>query len=174
MNEMDVLKNRWREAKGTRTFPDIAEAADLSPSTVEYAFSPKSTNPSIDTVVRISRELHVSLDETFGILAPSGRAETELARQDASHWKSLEVAVRIRRPGYRISPHRHSDARRVLLCRCHLVCYAGSSMRRYRLLPRRVELRRGVLDGLFCDRRVYGRPLHHPCIPPPPAAQRRK
>ena len=44
---MDVLKNRWREAKGTRTFPDIAEAADLSPSTVEYAFSPKSTNPSI-------------------------------------------------------------------------------------------------------------------------------
>ena len=79
MNEMDVLKNRWREAKGTRTFPDIAEAADLSPSTVEYAFSPKSTNPSIDTVVRISRELHVSLDETFGILSPSGRAETELA-----------------------------------------------------------------------------------------------
>lgn len=88
MNEMDVLKNRWREAKGTRTFPDIAEAADLSPSTVEYAFSPKSTNPSIDTVVRISRELHVSLDETFGILSPSGRSETELARQDASHWKS--------------------------------------------------------------------------------------
>lgn len=88
MNEMDALKNRWREAKGTRTFPDIAEAADLSPSTVEYAFSPKSTNPSMDTVVRISRELHVSLDETFGILSPSGRAETELARQDASHWKS--------------------------------------------------------------------------------------
>ena len=95
MNEMDALKNRWREAKGTRTFPDIAEAADLSPSTVEYAFSPKSTNPSMDTVVRISRELHVSLDETFGILSPSGRAETELARQDASHWKSrCESAVR--------------------------------------------------------------------------------
>ena len=93
MNEMDALKNRWREAKGTRTFPDIAEAADLSPSTVEYAFSPKSTNPSMDTVVRISRELHVSLDETFGILSPSGRAE--LARQDASHWKSrCESAVR--------------------------------------------------------------------------------
>lgn len=88
MNEMDALKNRWREAKGTRTFPDIAEAADLSPSTVEYAFSSKSTNPSIDTVVRISRELHVSLDETFGILSPSGRAETALARQDASHWKA--------------------------------------------------------------------------------------
>lgn len=88
MNEMDALKNRWRDAKGTRTFPDIAEAADLSPSTVEYAFSPKSTNPSMDTVVRISRELHVSLDETFGILSPSGRAETELARQDASHWKA--------------------------------------------------------------------------------------
>lgn len=85
---MDALKNRWRDAKGTRTFPDIAEAADLSPSTVEYAFSPKSTNPSMDTVVRISRELHVSLDETFGILSPSGRAETELARQDASHWKA--------------------------------------------------------------------------------------
>ena len=95
MNEMDALKNRWREAKGTRTFPDIAEAADLSPSTVEYAFSPKSTNPSMDTVVRISRELHVSLDETFGILSPSGRAETELARQEASHWKSrCESAVR--------------------------------------------------------------------------------
>ena len=95
MNEMDALKNRWREAKGTRTFPDIAEAADLSPSTVEYAFSSKSTNPSIDTVVRISRELHVSLDETFGILSPSGRAETELARQDASHWKArYEAAVR--------------------------------------------------------------------------------
>ena len=95
MTEMDALKNRWREAKGTRTFPDIAEAADLSPSTVEYAFSSKSTNPSIDTVVRISRELHVSLDETFGILSPSCRAETELARQDASHWKSrYESAVR--------------------------------------------------------------------------------
>lgn len=95
MNEMDALKNRWREAKGTRTFPDIAEAADLSPSTVEYAFSPKSTNPSIDTVVRISRELHVSLDETFGILSPSDRAESELARQDAAHWKArYESAVR--------------------------------------------------------------------------------
>ena len=88
MNEMDALKNRWREAKGTRTFPDIAEAADLSPSTVEYAFSSKSTNPSMDTVVRISRELHVSLDETFGILSPNGRAETELARLDAAHWKA--------------------------------------------------------------------------------------
>ena len=95
MTEMDALKNRWREAKGTRTFPDIAEAADLSPSTVEYAFSSKSTNPSIDTVVRISRELHVSLDETFGILSPSGCSEAELARQDASHWKSrYESAVR--------------------------------------------------------------------------------
>ena len=95
MTEMDALKNRWREAKGTRTFPDIAEAADLSPSTVEYAFSSKSTNPSIDTVVRISRELHVSLDETFGILSPSGCSEAELARRDASHWKSrYESAVR--------------------------------------------------------------------------------
>nr|DAH32310.1 MAG TPA: structural protein [Caudoviricetes sp.] len=95
MNEMDALKNRWREAKGTRTFPDIAEAADLAPSTVEYAFSPKATNPSFDTVVRISRELHVSLDETFGILSPSDRAEATLARQDAAHWKSrYETAVR--------------------------------------------------------------------------------
>ena len=95
MNEMDALKNRWREAKGTRTFPDIAEAADLSPSTVEYAFSSKSTNPSIDTVVRISRELHVSLDETFGILSPSGCSEAELARRDAAHWKArYESSVR--------------------------------------------------------------------------------
>ena len=95
MNEMDALKNRWREAKGTRTFPDIAEAADLAPSTVEYAFSPKATNPSFDTVVRISRELHVSLDETFGILSPSDRAEATLARQDAAHWKArYEAAVR--------------------------------------------------------------------------------
>ena len=92
---MDALKNRWREANGTRTFQDIAEAADLSPSTVEYAFSPKSTNPSFDTVVRISRELLVSLDDTFGILSPSNRSETELARQDASHWKArYEAAVR--------------------------------------------------------------------------------
>lgn len=88
MNEMDALKNRWREAKGTRTFPDIAEAADLSPSTVEYAFSSKSTNPCIETVVRISRELHVSLDDVFGILSPSNRSETELARRDAAHWKA--------------------------------------------------------------------------------------
>ena len=88
MNEMDALKNRWRDAKGTRTFPDIAEAANLSPSTVEYAFSFRSTNPCIDTVVRISRELHVSLDETFGILSPSNRSETELARRDAAHWKA--------------------------------------------------------------------------------------
>ena len=95
MTEMDALKNRWREAKGTRTFPDIAEAADLSPSTVEYAFSSKSTNPSIDTVVRISRELHVSLDETFGILSPSGCSEAELARRDAAHWKArYESSVR--------------------------------------------------------------------------------
>lgn len=93
-DELKILKERWREAKGTRTFPDIAEAADLSPSTVEYAFSSKSTNPSFDTVVRISRELHVSLDETFGILSPSDRAESELARQDAAHWKArYEAAV---------------------------------------------------------------------------------
>ena len=163
MNEMDVLKNRWREAKGTRTFPDIAEAADLSPSTVEYAFSPKSTNPSMDTVVRISRELHVSLDETFGILSPSGRAETELARQDASHWKSrYESAVR------------DIEYLRTVILMLGVFCFVVVIWCVTLDLPRRVELRRGVLDGLFCDRRAYGRPLHHPCIPPPPAAQRRK
>lgn len=76
MNEMDALKNRWRDAKGTRTFPDIAEAADLSPSTVEYAFSFRSTNPCIDTVVRISRELHVSLGDGA---CPAGRRPLESA-----------------------------------------------------------------------------------------------
>lgn len=170
MNEMDVLKNRWREAKGTRTFPDIAEAADLSPSTVEYAFSPKSTNPSIDTVVRISRELHVSLDETFGILSPSGRAETELARQDASHWKSrYESAVRD------IEYLRTVILMLGVFCFVVVIWCVTLDLRCADIgLPRRVELPRGVLDGLFCDRRAYGRPRHRPCIPPPPAAQRRK
>ena len=36
-----------------------------------------------------------ALIRSCGILSPSGRAETELARQDASHWKSrYESAVR--------------------------------------------------------------------------------
>lgn len=84
MENLDLLKLRWKEAKGTRTIPDIAECADLSPNTVEYAMSGRSSNPSLETVVRISRELNVSLDDVFDIRA----APDELSRRDAEHWKS--------------------------------------------------------------------------------------
>lgn len=95
MNEMDELKNRWREAKGTRTFPDIADSTGMTVESLQYAFSNKSTNLNWNTVVLISRELCVSIDDACDIRSPSSSSETTLARQDAAHWKvRYESAVR--------------------------------------------------------------------------------
>ena len=84
MDNLDELKRRWREAKGTRTIPDIAECTGLAPNTVEYAMSGRSSNPGLDVVVRISREPNVSLDDVFDIRS----APDELRQQDAAHWKA--------------------------------------------------------------------------------------
>lgn len=94
-DELKILKERWREAKGTRTFPDIADSTGMSVESLQYAFSNKSTNLNWNTVVLISRELCVSIDEACDIRSPSSSSETTLARQDAAHWKvRYEAAVR--------------------------------------------------------------------------------
>lgn len=87
-DEVMILKERWKEAKGTRTFPDIAESIGMTPEAVQYAFSTKSANLSIDTVIRISRELNVSIDDICGIIVDKSRSATDLAQQDAAHWKA--------------------------------------------------------------------------------------
>lgn len=84
MDNLEELKRRWREAKGTRTIPDIAECTGLSPNAVEHALSVRSVKPGFDTVIRISRELNVSLDDVFDIRS----APDELRQQDAAHWKA--------------------------------------------------------------------------------------
>ncbi len=92
-DELKILKERWREAKGTRTFPDIADSIGMTPDALQYAFSNKATNLSWNTVVLISRELCVSIDDACDIRAAS--PESELARQDAAHWKArYEASVR--------------------------------------------------------------------------------
>ena len=94
-DELKILKERWREAKGTRTFPDIADSTGMSVESLQYAFSNKSTNLNWNTVVLISRELCVSIDDACDIRSPSSSSETTLARQDAAHWKvRYEAAVR--------------------------------------------------------------------------------
>jgi len=87
-DELKILKERWREAKGTRTFPDIADSTGMSVESLQYAFSNKATNLSWNTVVLISRELCVSIDEACDIRSPSSSSETVLARQDAAHWRA--------------------------------------------------------------------------------------
>lgn len=87
MAEFELLRERWKEAKGTRTFQDIADCAGLPKQTVENAFQ-RATNPTIDTVIRISRELNVSIDDVCGIIVDKSRSATDLAQQDAAHWKA--------------------------------------------------------------------------------------
>lgn len=89
MDNLEELKRRWREAKGTRTIPDIAECTGLSPNAVEHALSVRSVKPGFDTVIRISRELNVSLDDVFDIRS----APDELRQQDAAHWKARHEAA---------------------------------------------------------------------------------
>lgn len=90
MEELEALKERWREAKQTRTIQDIADCAGLSRQSVEYAFSKKSKNLKIDTVVRISRELCVSVDEVCGILSAPTEQEN-MEKKDAHHWHTLYI-----------------------------------------------------------------------------------
>lgn len=88
MDELEALKERWKEAKQNRTLQDIADCAGLSRQSVEYAFSKKSTNLKIDTVVRISRELCVSVDDVCGIISAPTEKEN-LEKKDAHHWHTL-------------------------------------------------------------------------------------
>lgn len=90
MDELEVLKERWREAKQTRSFQDIADCTGLSKQSVEYAFSKKSTSLKMDTVVRISRELCVSVDDVFGILSAPTEQEN-LEKKDAQYWNTLYI-----------------------------------------------------------------------------------
>lgn len=92
-DDLKILKERWREAKGTRTFPDIADSTGMSVESLQYAFSSKATNLSWSTVVLISRELCVSIDDACDIRAAS--PESDLTKADAAHWKArYEAAVR--------------------------------------------------------------------------------
>lgn len=88
MEELEALKERWREAKQSRTLQDIADCTGLSKQTVEYALSKKSKNLKMDTVIRISRELCVSVDDACGILSAPTEQEN-LDRKDAQHWHTM-------------------------------------------------------------------------------------
>lgn len=83
-DDLKILKERWREAKGTRTFPDIADSTGMSVESLQYAFSSKATNLSWSTVVLISRELCVSIDDACDIRAASPESDLTKARYEAA------------------------------------------------------------------------------------------
>lgn len=80
-----TLKDLCKEHKGTKTNQSIAEATNLSISTVANFFASASKEPSVYTAGPICRECGVSMDEYFGIVAESAPSELELAQMEIDH-----------------------------------------------------------------------------------------
>lgn len=73
------LQEAWRAGRGERSNQEIADAAGLAKSTVDYLFSVKSSDPKLSTAATMSRELCVSMDRAFNVVsAEEKREETEL------------------------------------------------------------------------------------------------
>lgn len=73
------LQEAWRAGRGDRSNQEIADAAGLAKSTVDYLFSVKSSDPKLSTAAAMSRELCASIDRAFNVVsAEEKREETEL------------------------------------------------------------------------------------------------
>lgn len=73
------LQEAWRAGRGDRSNQEIADAAGLAKSTVDYLFSVKSSDPKLSTAAAMSRELCVSIDRAFNVVsAEDKREESEL------------------------------------------------------------------------------------------------
>lgn len=80
-----TLKDLCKEKKGTKTNQSIADAANLSVSTVANFFATASKEPSIYTAGPICKECGVSLDEYFGIKIVDEPNELEKAQIEVAH-----------------------------------------------------------------------------------------
>lgn len=80
-----TLKDLCRERKGYKTIQGIAEAANLSASTVANFFATASKEPSVYTAGPICKECGVSLDEYFGIVINDAPNELEKAQLEIEH-----------------------------------------------------------------------------------------
>lgn len=80
-----TLKDLCKEKKGTKTNQSIADAANLSVSTVANFFASASKEPSIYTAGPICKECGVSLDEYFGIVINDAPTELEKAQMEIDH-----------------------------------------------------------------------------------------
>lgn len=73
------LQEAWRAGRGDRSNQEIADAAGLAKSTVDYLFSVKSSDPKLSTAAAMSRELCASMDRAFNVVsAEEKREETEI------------------------------------------------------------------------------------------------
>nr|DAH95029.1 MAG TPA: Putative transcription regulator [Caudoviricetes sp.] len=73
------LQEAWRAGRGDRSNQEIADAAGLAKSTVDYLFSVKSSDPKLSTAAAMSRELCTSMDRAFNVVsAEEKREETEI------------------------------------------------------------------------------------------------
>lgn len=80
-----TLKDLCKERKGSKTHQNIADAANLSVSTVANFFASASKEPSIYTAGPICKECGVSLDEYFGIKIIDEPNELEKAQLEIEH-----------------------------------------------------------------------------------------
>lgn len=80
-----TLKDLCKEHKGSKTNQSIADAANLSISTVANFFASASKEPSVYTAGPICKECGVSLDEYFGIVVDPAPSELEKAQLEIDH-----------------------------------------------------------------------------------------
>ena len=70
------LGRRLREARGSRTLAEVAQAAEISPETLRKIETGRLATPAFTIVAALARVLPVSLDEL---------AELSLPRTDLQH-----------------------------------------------------------------------------------------
>lgn len=80
-----TLKDLCKENKGSKTNQSIADAANLSISTVANFFASASKEPSVYTAGPICKECGVSLDAYFGIKIIDEPNELEKAQMEIEH-----------------------------------------------------------------------------------------
>ncbi|MCR8694091.1 helix-turn-helix transcriptional regulator [Rhodococcus sp. C26F] len=64
------LGGRLREARGSRTLTEVAQAADISPETLRKIETGRLATPAFATIAALARVLPVSLDDLAELTLP--------------------------------------------------------------------------------------------------------
>ncbi|QOV99912.1 helix-turn-helix transcriptional regulator [Rhodococcus pyridinivorans] len=64
------LGGRLRDARGSRTLTEVAQAADISPETLRKIETGRLATPAFSTIAALARVLPVSLDDLAELTLP--------------------------------------------------------------------------------------------------------